>query len=80
MLRPLFMIAALLMLAACGSHAPAEAQADAAKPVTPVQPVAAKQKTVIDDQLKALDKARAVGNKLEQEKQDQDKAIQDQSG
>jgi hypothetical protein len=78
MLRPILIATSLLVLAACSSRTTADAQADAAKPVAPAQPAAAKQKTVIDDQLKALDKARAVGNTLEQEKEAHDKVIEDQ--
>ncbi|MEO5561125.1 MAG: hypothetical protein ABIO49_14385 [Dokdonella sp.] len=77
MLRTSLITASLLALAACSSHTSTDVQADAAKAV-PAQPAAAKQKTVIDDQLKALDKARAVGNQLEKEKEDHDKAIDDQ--
>ncbi|MEO5625263.1 MAG: hypothetical protein ABIQ70_04570 [Dokdonella sp.] len=77
MLRTFLFTASLLALSSCSSHTSADAQADATTAVT-AQPAAAKQKTVIDDQLKALEKARAVGDQLEKEKQDHDKVIDDQ--
>jgi predicted nucleic acid-binding Zn-ribbon protein len=41
---------------------------------------AARAKTVIDDQLKALDKAKALQEALDQQKVDSDKAIEDAGG
>ena len=70
------MLAALLALAACGSHKSADADADAAKPAA--QPAQAKQKTVFDDQLKALDKAKGVEKQLQEDKEKRDKEMQDQ--
>jgi len=41
---------------------------------------AKKQKTVIDAQLKAIDKAKAVQDTVDQQKKDTDKKIEDQGG
>ena len=79
MLRTSLITASLLALAACSSHTSTDAQADAAKAV-PAQPAAAKQKTVIDDQLKALEKAKGVEKQLQDEKEAHDKAIEEQGG
>ena len=62
-----------LLLAACGgSDKPAAPQA-AAPPPPP-------QKTVFDDQLKAIDKAKAVEGKLEEEKAKTDERVKDAGG
>lgn len=72
--------AVLGLLAACSSSAPdvdeaqSEPSADAA-----AQP-AKRTATVLDDQLKALDKAKSVEATLKQEQADRDKAIEDAGG
>lgn len=43
---------------------------------TPPPQPAAKQKTVFDDQLKALDKAKAVQQTVDQQKKDMDKRLE----
>ena len=74
------LVAALGLLAACSSSAPdadgarSEPSADAAE-----QP-AKRPPTVLDDQLKALDKAKSVEATLKQEQADRDKAIEDAGG
>lgn len=75
MFRSIPIAALLLALTACSGHKAADA--DAAKPA---QPAPARQKTVFDEQLKALDKAKAVEKQLQDEKEKQDKAIEDQGG
>ena len=62
-------------LGACSDHKAADADADAARAAPPA-PV--RQKTVFDDQLKALDKAKAVEKQLQDDKEKRDKAMQDQ--
>jgi hypothetical protein len=62
----------VLALAGCGEHyAAPEAQPEAAAPAAP----AAKQKTVFDDSLRALDKAKAVEKQLKEQKDAQDQAM-----
>lgn len=61
----------LLLLAACGSR-PADEHAAKAPPPA--------QKTVLDDQLKALQKAKGVEKQLQDEKDKTDQAIDDQGG
>ncbi|MBX3697329.1 MAG: hypothetical protein R3F08_00960 [Dokdonella sp.] len=79
-LRVAATVAALGLLAACSSSAPdadgarSEPSADAAE-----QP-AKRPPTVLDDQLKALDKAKSVEATLKQEQADRDKAIEDAGG
>ncbi len=67
--------ASVFALDACGDHTTADAHADATKAAAPVS---ARQKTVFDDQLKALDKAKAVEKQLQEDKEKRDKAMQDQ--
>ena len=84
MLRQMLQLTACLfaanLLLACSSNGPdpasdaADAPADtpaAADPRTP---------TVFDDQLKALDKAKAVEETLKKSQADRDKQIDEQSG
>lgn len=80
MFRTILIAAAVLALAACSSHAPADAGADAAKAAVAATPV--KRKTVFDDQLKALDKAKAVEKQLKEDQAKRDKAMdaQEQGG
>ena len=70
----------VFVLGACSSHKAADADGEAAKAAATVQPATARQKTVFDDQLKALDKAKAVEKQLQEDKAKQDKAIEDQGG
>ncbi|MEO7064257.1 MAG: hypothetical protein ABI082_10870 [Dokdonella sp.] len=72
--------AGVLALAACSSHKAADADADAAKAAATAQPPPARQKTVFDDQLKALDKAKAVEKQLQKDKEKQDAEIDAQGG
>ncbi len=72
MFRPTMMAVALIGLSACGGPAPADTDAAA----TAAKPATSRQKTVFDDQLKALDKAKAVEKQLKeaQEKRDKEEA------
>ncbi len=67
--------AGVLALDACGDRNAADANADATRAAAPVPP---RQKTVFDDQLKALDKAKAVEKQLQEDNEKRDKAMQDQ--
>ena len=75
MSRSMLIAALLFPLAACSGPT----AADAAKP-TEATAAPVKQKTVFDDQLKALDKAKAVEKQMQEDKEKQDKAIEDQGG
>ena len=57
----------------CSQSTPPPAPAAQPKP-------AQRQKTVIDAQLKALDKAKAVQGTLDQQKKDMDKQLEDAGG
>lgn len=72
-MRRIASLALVALLAGCsgGDRPPAGADAEAAKP---------RQKTVFDDQLKALDKARAVEGELQKAKEQQDRTIDEQGG
>lgn len=72
MLRTTSLLFGLLLLAACGHKAAEQEQA--------ATPPPAKQKTVLDDQLKALEKAKGVEKQLQDEKEKADKALEDQGG
>ena len=81
MLRIATLSFSLLMLGACGGKPTADTQADAdqaAADRAAEQAAAKKQKTVFDDQLKALDKAKAVEQQLQDDKDKRDKAMQAQ--
>jgi protein involved in sex pheromone biosynthesis len=69
MTRTMLATCLLLMLAACGGHSQSDADKDAAQ--TPPK----REKTVFDDQLKAIDKAKGVEAQLQKEKEQQDRAI-----
>lgn len=71
-------IVLLSLLSACSSSAQQDTEpvVDASAEPSSVQ----KRKTVFDDQLKALDKARAVEATLEEAKAARDKAIDEGSG
>ncbi|MBX3701493.1 MAG: hypothetical protein KF903_10915 [Dokdonella sp.] len=74
MIRTSVLSLALLALAGCGGgKPPAQADQPAAAPA-PEQ----RQKTVFDDQLKAIDKAKGVEQQLMQEKERHDKQIEAQ--
>lgn len=60
----------------CSKSPPPEATAQEAAQKKPPQ----KQQTVIDAQLKALDKAKAVQGTLDQQKKDMDKKLEDSGG
>jgi ABC-type glycerol-3-phosphate transport system substrate-binding protein len=80
MIRTAALAVAVLALAACGGT-PSDSQADADKAAADraaEQAAAKKQKTVFDDQLKALDKARGVEQQLLDEKEKHDKEIEKQ--
>src|SRR5690606_5562736 len=71
------------LVSACsggGAPAPAESAAANAPPAAPAAAPAAKQKTFLDAQLKAIDKAKAVEQTLEQDKANLDQAIEDSGG
>lgn len=76
MIRLVLLGCALLALAGCGSSTPPSQADDAAKAAAPAP--AQRQKTVFDDQLKALDKAKGVEQQLQKEKEQQDRAIEEQ--
>ena len=70
--RLLFCFQALLALAACGTDAPA--------PPPPPPPPAAPQATILDDQLRALDKARSVEATVQDSKDRTDAALEEAEG
>jgi hypothetical protein len=72
MLRPTLAIAAILALSACSSGGDDAAKATAQ--------AATAQKTVLDPQLKALQKAKDVQKTIDADKQNTDKAIDDSGG
>lgn len=72
MIRVALILAGLGMLTACtGSDQPAAADATAPAAAAP----AARQKTVFDDQLKALEKAKGVEKQLQDEKARRDQEL-----
>jgi len=80
MIRTVALAVAVLALAACGGT-PSDSQADADKAAADraaEQAAAKKQKTVFDDQLKALDKAKGVEKQLQDDKEKRDKAMEAQ--
>ena len=74
MLRVLFLVASAAALAACAGSAD-----DTAKNAQAAQPTAA-QKTIIDPQLKALQKAKDVQKTVDDQDKATDKAIDDAGG
>ena len=73
--RTVLLASLALALCACGGKTdPAPPKAESAAPA------AAKQKTVLDDQLKALEKAKAVEQQLQDEKEQHDKDIEANGG
>ena len=66
------LLAAIALCVSCSeSKAPPPSAAQTPPPA---------QKTVIDDQLKALEKAKAVQGTVDQQKKDTDKKIEDAGG
>ena len=65
--------ATLSILSACGGSHPPEASATQAE-----APAAAKQKTVFDDQLKALEKAKALEKQMQEDQKKRDAEIERQ--
>lgn len=76
-LRSAVCILGLALLPACSAPPAETPDATVADPAT--APVA-RPATVLDDQLKALDKARAVEQDLQEAKVARDKAIEDAGG
>ena len=72
-------LCAAMFLVACSSSAPDAAPA-AQTPTDPAPPAEGRQPTVIDEQLKALDKAKAVEQELQKAQAERDKEIDAQSG
>lgn len=66
---PVFALMSLCALCACSSEAP-----------PPPPPPAEAPKTILDDQLKAVDKAKAVEQQLIDEKAKMDKALEESGG
>ena len=60
----------------CSRSVPPPPPPVAAEPAKPAQ----RQKTVIDAQLKALDKAKAVQGTVDQQKKDMDKKLEEEGG
>ncbi|MBS0584135.1 MAG: hypothetical protein JSS42_13640 [Proteobacteria bacterium] len=70
---PILALAAISVSCSRSVPPPAPVAAQPAKP-------AERQKTVIDAQLKALDKAKAVQDTVDQQKKDMDKKLEDAGG
>lgn len=73
MSRPIVLAFCLCSLAACSTHADEQA---AKAPESPH----GKQKTVLDEQMKALEKAKAVQRTLDEAAKAQEKAIDESGG
>lgn len=71
--RTILLASLLLALSACAG----KPEAEAPKKTEPAAP-AARQKTVFDDQLKTIDKAKGVEQQLIDEKEKHDKEIEAQ--
>jgi hypothetical protein len=81
MIRIATLALAVLALGACGGKPAADTQAEAdqaAADKAAEQAAAKKQKTVFDDQLKALDKAKGVEKQLKDDKEKRDAELQKQ--
>lgn len=76
MIRLALFASVLFSLAACSSNTGPEP----AKTDTAARAATAKQKTVLDDQLKAIDKAKGVEQQLQDEKEKHDKDIEANGG
>ena len=70
--RSLLIAACVCALGACSGGTPPQAAVEPAPP--------AAQPTVLDDQLKALEKAKAVEQQLQEAKEKTDQAIENQGG
>ena len=70
---------ALGLLGACSSHS-SDADVQAAAPAAAAPLPEARKPTVFDDQLKALDKAKAVEEDLRKAQAERDKQIDEQTG
>ena len=66
-----------ILIVACSSGS---TDADSTDTAAAAPAAEARQPTVFDDQLKALDKARAVEQELQKAKAERDKQIDEQSG
>jgi len=75
-MRTIPIIAGLAMLAGCSGSGSDDHQATAAQST----PAVTRQKTVVDDQLKALEKARGVEQQLQQEKERRDHELDEAGG
>ena len=73
MFRSILIAACVGVLGACSSEAP---PTDTTVETTPAAP----KPTVFDDQLKALEKAKAVEQQVQEAKEKADQAIEDQGG
>ena len=78
MMRLLLIAAGAMAIAACGGSASND-EAQAAKPAAQAQAKPA-QKTVFDEQLKALQKAKDVQKTVDDAAKARDKAIEDEGG
>ena len=78
MMRLVLLLAAAMVIAGCGGGSSNE-EAQAAKPVAEAQPKPA-QKTVFDDQLKALQKAKDMQKTVDDQAKANEKAIEDGGG
>lgn len=74
-MRIALILAGLVMLAACSDRGTGD---EAPAPREQAAPV--RGKTVVDEQLKALDKARAVEKQLQDEKASRDRALESAGG
>jgi hypothetical protein len=70
--------AGLLVMAACSSQTSTDNSVAAKRAVE--KPAQARQKTIFDDQLKALDKARGVQKTVDDAAKATDQAIKDSGG
>lgn len=84
MLRQTLQLAASLcavtLLVACSSHSSDADSRAADAPAAPPAATETRKPTVFDDQLKALDKAKAVEQTLQKAQADRDKQMEDQGG
>ncbi|MBN8727107.1 MAG: hypothetical protein J0H15_05315 [Xanthomonadales bacterium] len=74
-MRTALILAGLTMLAACSGRGGGD---EAPAPQAQAAPV--RGKTVVDEQLKALEKARAVEKQLQDEKAKRDRELEDAGG
>ena len=74
-MRTALILAGLAMLAGCSGDRSADET-----PAAQAQPAPARARTLVDDQLKALEKARAVEKQLQDEKARRDRELDDAGG